>query len=281
MFIGIIKADEAVETRVLLGLKKNRSQRLKIVDHLGLKPGSSRLLLLCSILFCSFVFVPMASRAELGDFKGYEIRVIRPRFMSKRNRFELGAQSALIMNQSFIYTLMVSGMLDYHFSEMFAFEVNGQYGFKIDKEDKRLLESEFDISTQILQTQYVFSGGLLWTPIYGKTQLSSGQVVYFDDFIILQAGMTGIYYDYKQCEKSKNSSNQNQDSSPTPKVVSYPSLNIGLGQKYFLTQDFSLRWDVKDNIFSYNTSDGACAPDDGVSDIQNNITLSFGASTFF
>lgn len=232
-------------------------------------------------LVSGLIFQGTPCSAEIGDFKGYEIRVIRPRFMSKRNRFELGAQTALIMNQSFIYTVMLSGLIDYHFSEMFAFEFGGHYGIKVDKDDKSLLESEFDITTQILQTQYILGGGLLWTPIYGKTQLPSGQVIYFDDFIVLQAGMTGVYYDYKQCEKSKNSSNQNQVDPPAPKVVSYPTINIGFGQKYFLSEDFSLRWDVRGYLFPYNTGDGSCVPGDGVSEVQKNVTLSIGASTFF
>ncbi len=247
-----------------------------------LVPGLSRRVVVLFLLVSSLLFQGSVSYAEIGDFKGYEIRVIRPRFMSKRNRFELGAQTGLIMNQAFIYTLMLSGMIDYHFSEMFAFELGGHYGIKVDKDDKSLLESEFDITTQIIQTQYILGGGLLWTPIYGKTQLPSGQVIYFDDFIVLQAGMTGVYYDYKQCEKGKNSSSQNQVVTPAPKVVTYPTLALGFGQKYFVSQDFSLRWDVRDYLFNYNTGDGSCVPDSGGdSEIQNNITLSIGASTFF
>ena len=92
------------------------------------------------------------ARAELGRFDGYEIRVIRPRYMAKRNRIELGGEGMLIMNQSFIYTFMLSGILDYHFSEMFALEFDAAYGFSIDKDDKRTLQDQFQINTQILRT---------------------------------------------------------------------------------------------------------------------------------
>jgi outer membrane beta-barrel protein len=237
---------------------------------------------ICFVLIASTLIYEGPAFGDAGDFKGYEIRVIRPRFMSKRNRLELGGQTSLIMNQAFIYTLMLSGLLDYHFSEMFAFELGAHYGFSIDKEDKRLLESEFDITTQILKTQYIVGGGLLWTPIYGKTQLPSGQVIYFDDFLVLQGAMTGIQYDYKQCGKNKNTVVQKTTDVPSPRVVSYPTLNVGLGQKYFLTEDFSLRWDARAYIFYYNSADGSCNPDsDGEQVRQENVTLSFGGSIFF
>lgn len=246
------------------------------------KSRQIKCVMICVALIGTSLIGEKSARGDIGDFKGYEIRVIRPRFMSKRSRLELGGQTSLIMNQSFIYTVMLSGLLDYHFSEMFAFELGGHYGFSIDKEDKRLLESEFDITTQILKTQYIVGGGLLWTPIYGKTQLPSGQVIYFDDFIVIQAAMTGIQYDYKQCGKSKNAAVQKTTDIPSPRVVSYPTINIGFGQKYFLTEDFSLRWDVRDYIFQYNTADGSCNPDgEGLMTNQNSVTLSFGASIFF
>ena len=220
---------------------------------------------------------PDDARAD-GRFDGYEIRVIRPKYMTKRGRTELGGEGVLIMNQSFIYTFMLSGILDYHFSEMFALEAAGSYGFSIDKEDKRILKDDFDIQTQILRTQYIFNGGLLWTPIYGKTQLSSGRVVYFDSFLTAQAGMTGINYTYEQCSTSAEHPEQLK---PAAQTKSYPTGIIGFGQKYFLSQSTGLRWDVRDYIFSYEKGDGTCDQLPIGSELHNNITLQLGASTFF
>lgn len=232
-----------------------------------------------SLLLAGFVLsYAQESRAEAGDFSGYEIRVIRPRYMSKRNRVELGGQAGLIMNQSFIYTLMLSGMLDYHFSEMFALELAVGKGLSIDKEDKRILKDEFEITTSLLPTDYTFNAGLLWTPIYGKTQLPSGYVVYFDNFISFQGGMTGIRYDYERCKDTS----KNKIPPPAPTTKSYPSANVGFGQKFFISQSTSIRWDARANIFSYDRADGECVPG-GVSEsaLQTNMMLQFGASTFF
>lgn len=245
---------------------------------------------LVKLLFCAITasFAAVPAIAQVGDFSGYEIRVIRPKFMSKRNRVELGGQGFMIMNQSFIYTFMASGILDYHFSEMFAIEMAGSYGFSIDKEDKRILEgSDFNIKTQIIRTQYIFNGGLLWTPIYGKTQLPSGDMVYFDSFLTLQGGMTGVEYTYEQCIIPPSDSIGGQGEDPTAKpaarTVGYPTALIGFGQKYFLSQTFGLRWDVRDYIFSYPKADGSCNPEGAEpgSGTHMNVTVQFGASTFF
>src|SRR5690606_2750639 len=214
-------------------------------------------------------------------FGNYEIRVIRPKFMKKRGRFELAGEMTLVMNQSFIYSLLATGLLDYHFSESLAIEFGGSYGFSIDKEDKRILKDEFNIQTQILRTQYIASGGIVWTPVYGKTQLPSGRLVSFDSFFTVGAGMTGLEYTYVQCLDPADDPENADLIPPKPAAATkgYPTVVLGLGQKFFLTQDFGLRWDVRDHIFMYNTADGSCTPKDtsvGESKAHQNVTLQLG-----
>ena len=217
-----------------------------------------------------------------SSFDKYEIRVILDKYMTKRNRVELAGQLTAIMNQSFIYTIMPTVLMDYHLSEMFALELEGAYGLVLDKDDKRLLKSEYDIETQILQTQYILGGSLLWTPMYGKTQLTSGHVVYFDSFATFGLGMTGVKYDYTQCSPEKNESLGSSAIVPAPTTKGYPTVILGVGQKFFLNRDLGLRWDVRTHLFQYNEADGSCTPEvQGASKLQNSITLQVGASRFF
>jgi outer membrane beta-barrel protein len=217
-----------------------------------------------------------------GEFEGYDIRVIRPKFMSKRGRFELGGQLTTVMNQVFIYTYLATGIIDYHFTETLALEVAGAYGFSIDKEDKRILEDEFQIQTQILRTEYLLNGALLWTPVYGKYQLSSGEVIYFDTFLTVGGGLTGIRYLYEQCGADNVAQGQAAPEKPAPATFSYPGLTFGIGQKFFMSRSWALRWDARDQLFFYNEGDGSCTPEaGGETKPHQNITLQLGASTFF
>jgi outer membrane beta-barrel protein len=227
----------------------------------------------------------VASAADEGQFDKYDIRVIRPKYFSKTNRLEAGAQLAVVMNQSFIYTYLATGILDYHFNELFAFEAAGAYGFSIDKDDKKALDSTFQIKTQILRTQYFMEGGLLYTPVYGKYQLSSGRVIYLDTFFAIGGGMTGINYLYDHCPKSSDApaGGTTEITDPPPaQTKSYPTVFFGGGQRIFLDKKTSLRWDVRAHSFSYDKRDGSCDPVNAESEpgSQTNITMQLGAGYF-
>ena len=217
------------------------------------------------------------------QFDKYEIRVIRPKYFAKTGRLETGAQLSVVMNQSFIYTYLATGILDYHFSETLAMEGALAYGFSIDKDDKRSLDSNFKIKTQILRTQYFTEGGLLYTPVYGKYQLANGQLIYLDMFFSGGAGMTGVNYLYDHCPKPGDApEGVDVVSPPSPRTLSYPTFFAGIGQRVFMDKKLSLRWDVRSHFFSYNTADGACDPEvaKSGSQVQTNITMQLGAGYF-
>jgi outer membrane beta-barrel protein len=227
-------------------------------------------------------FFSDVSIAQEGQFDKYEIRVIRPKYFSKTGRIETGAQLSVVMNQSFIYTYLATGILTYHLNELFAIEGAGAYGFSIDKDDKKSLDSKFKIKTQLLRTQYFFEGGLLYTPVYGKYQLSTGRVIYLDTFFAIGGGMTGVNYLYDHCPKAADQPNPATAIDPPPPVTKgYPTVFFGGGQRIFLDKKTAIRWDVRAHTFSANTADGACFPDGGgASKVVTNITMQLGAGYF-
>lgn len=94
-----------------------------------------------TILFTSLLSTLALTESAVAQerFKNVEIRVIRPKFFNKRKRFELGVHGSLIMNETFIYTLLASGMATYHFTETLAISATASIGYSIDKDDKSLL----------------------------------------------------------------------------------------------------------------------------------------------
>lgn len=231
----------------------------------------------------AFASSAMDSASGAEQFEKYEIRVIRPKYFAKTGRLETGAQLSVVMNQSFIYTYLATGLLDYHFSESLALEGALAYGFSIDKDDKRSLDSNFKIKTEILRTQYFMEGGLLYTPVYGKYQLANGRLIYLDMFFSAGAGMTGVNYLYDHCPKPSDAPEGVElVAPPSPKTASYPTFFAGLGQRVFMDKKLSLRWDVRGHFFSYNTVDGACDPSVAAKGTgqQTNITMQLGAGYF-
>ncbi|SMF62270.1 outer membrane beta-barrel domain-containing protein [Pseudobacteriovorax antillogorgiicola] len=223
------------------------------------------------------------------QFEDVEIRVIRPRFFNKSNRLELGAELSTIMNETFIYTFMATGLAAYHFSESLAIEASLSYGFNVNKEDKRILFDEFEIKTQIFRTQFNGELALQWTPIYGKWQLASGRLIYFDTYVQGGFGTTGINWQYSDfCDEPDFEQNPDAEALPEDTTISYPTFMVGAGQRYFVSKTQAYKLDFRVHRFLYNTLDAECSPQqvqesgefkDGFP--HDTITLHFGTSFFF
>jgi len=239
-------------------------------------------LLLGSLLF------PFNSNQAFGDddsFSNYEIRVIRPRFFQKRQRVEAGGGLLLVTNDTYVHTLMVSGVLTYHFTESLGLEGAAAVGTSLDKQEKSILVDDFDIKTEVFRTVYFFEGSILYTPIYGKVQLPKGQLVYFDTFFSFGGGMTGVQWQYSDmCQDPNLERNPSAEPVPADTINSYPTIAYGIGQRIFRDRKTALRWDLRAHTIFYDSADSACnsvAAANSESATHNNITLQIGASRFF
>ena len=117
--------------------------------------------------------------------------------------------------------------------------------------------------------------------------VASGRLVYFDTYLSLGGGLTGIHYNFEHCidpaEAQTASSNVTIPPVPAPTTVQYPTIAFGLGQRFFLTRKLSLKWDVRTHAIFYDLADGACDQSKAVSEDQThfNITMQLGSSYFF
>jgi outer membrane beta-barrel protein len=253
------------------------------------KRWGSRLLLAITAMSLGPMPLPVAQANESERFRDTEIRVIRPRYFTKSQRFELGGALNTIMNESFIYTFLATGIATFHFNEEFAIEGSFSYGISIDREDKRILFDEFDIKTQIFRTQYLTELALQWTPVYGKWQLASGRLIYFDTFVMGGVGQTGIEWRYDDfCEPPDRLIDPTAESIPSNTVKSYPTFMAGIGQRYFVSRTVSYRWDLRAHRFLYNEIDGECSPIKAKQQQSfasnaphDSITLLLGVSRYF
>ncbi len=239
-----------------------------------------------ALLFLLLANATSQSYADIGDddFSEVEIRVIRPRYFTKSMRFELALNTAVITNQSFIYTYMISGVLAFHFSERFAAELDYAYGVSVDKTDKSNLDDTFSIKTEVTRTQQMTHLGLLWTPIYGKFQSESGYLLYSDTYFSVGGGQTGLLYKYDHCGSLRDLGDTATDDSRTtdnPAVYKYPSFYFGMGQRFFVSRSSSFKWDMRYYDIRRNKSDGFCYSG-GAAESEDvpNIVVKLGFSQF-
>ena len=224
-----------------------------------------RVVLLCvGVLF-------FATSGLSNSNEEYQINVIRPKFFVKKSRTELGTDLAVVLNQTFTYTYLLSGAIVYHLTDSWGLGVTGAYGLTVDKEDRVVLRDTFSITVDIFTTEWIAETSLLWTPVYGKYQLTSGRLVYFDTYVSAGFGMMGI-----SIQSKKNSGVVNDPYSCYSPV-------IGAGQRFYLSKKTSLRWQIRNHIIQYNGKRcSPAAPEKGEQDhnLYHTIVTQVGISYF-
>lgn len=185
-----------------------------------------------------------------NEAKDYEINVIRPRYFVKKLKSELGVDLAVVLNQTFTYTYLLSGVLVYHLTDSIGLGIDASYGLTVNKADRKLLSDKFNIEIDIFEIEYLAGLAALWTPVYGKYQLASGRLIYFDTYVSAGVGMMGIETDIEIEKGEKVDSNQ----------YSCYAFTIGVGQRFYLSKNTSLRWQIKNHIISYDGGSRVCAP---------------------
>lgn len=197
-------------------------------------------------------------------FKDVEVRVIRQKYFQKSMRPEFGASFNALMNRSFVYTMLGSANIAFHISEQIGLFGEGGIGFTMNKADCSTLGEKFAIEPIVDDLKNWFGGGIAYTPIYGKYQLSSGDLIYFDWFFTASGGMAGtnkrMYSCIPESTKSESASTQMQIGGST-------------GQRYFLNKNTAAVWSIK---FMKVQDPAGGTVFNGI----NNVMLSLGASYF-
>ena len=70
---------------------------------------------------------------------------------------------------------------------------------------------------------------------------------------------------------------------PSPRVVQYPTVFAGVGQRYFVGKSGSVRFDIRTHFFSINSADGACDPSsaEASTSTSQTFTMQIGYSYYF
>lgn len=208
----------------------------------------SRALAACAVV--AFALNSASSATAEPRFSNYEIRVIRPRYVTKTGHLEIAGGLATIVNQTFVYTVLATGLLTWHFSEVMAAEVEGGYGKSIDRDDKRRLNDDFNIKTVVLRPESLGNARVVWTPSYGKFHLTASRIVYFDTSVAAGFGTTGVRYQYDHCDGAR-----------AAMVKQDQTVVLGLGQRYFVDQHSSIRVGLDFQRVLTDQADASCQQD--------------------
>jgi outer membrane beta-barrel protein len=225
--------------------------------------------LVCLVALCVMSStISLNARAEEGQFKDYDIRVIKNKYFTKRFRLELDLNAGGVMNQSFHNSYVLGAGLGFHFTEQIGLHAEFGYVLNQNKNECEVLgSSDFKISPKINEVQSLYGGYFSYTPIYGKYQLSSGDVLYFDWFFSLGGGLANNSFREGGC---------GSEALEVSFSGSKPQVNVGTGQRFFLGTDLAFIWNLRLLMYQPAQPGGALFGDRGV----QSVVLSVGIGYF-
>jgi outer membrane beta-barrel protein len=192
--------------------------------------------LLSALAGLSCASLATAQKPDDSLFRDVEVRVIRQKFFQKTNRIEMNGNLAALTNRSFVYTAFATGQAGFHINEQIGLFGEGGIGVTQNKSDCEILGEKFLIEPVVDDLKNWFGGGIAYTPVYGKYQLASGEVIYFDWFFSAGSGLAGIGKRKGTCIP-----NSTAESKQTMEL----QLSIGTGQRYFITKNTAANWNIK------------------------------------
>jgi outer membrane beta-barrel protein len=136
-----------------------------------------------------------------------------------------------------------------HFSDHFAWQVGrGSYSYNVDTGLRDQLERDFNVlPTQFEEVQWMVGSDIIWSPLYGKAAWVNQRVLYFELFGLLGGSVLKMTSGFR------------------------PAANIGVGARFFTSQNVSFRFDLTDNIVIFDRILN-------VPTLQLSVALNFGAS---
>lgn len=166
--------------------------------------------------------------AELKILAPFEnIAIIQKRFMPKTNRFEFSAALGNSLNNAFFNNWGLVTRAAYYLTEYHGIEF--QY-FWLNSNEREITESLRDkqsVQTRSLVVPESYMGlSYKWLPIYGKVALFNKRIVPFDLYFFAGGGL------------SKTALNEQE-----------VTIQLGTGQKFYLTKTTAFRWDFALNTY--------------------------------
>ena len=158
---------------------------------------------------CAYGAGKSADYQRAGD--GTEVVLLK--MYPKKGRFEVEGTAGMILNQSYINTILFGGGANYFWSESWGFGVELLAASNSDKPERTSLENFYNDPEDVVgpefgsadnlsgranfgpayvpirQTDMIIGGHGIWNPVYGKQILLFRAVTHFDLYVLAGGGM--------------------------------------------------------------------------------------------
>lgn len=169
---------------------------------------------------------------DVGVIKDSDRAVVQKLLYTREGRIEYGGHFGWMPFDSYTTTpaVMVTG--GYHFSEELGAEVQVQGGYSLKNFTYRQLESDaYGIQPDAYKHIVGLSADAIWSPIYAKFSWRGKKVVHHDVY-----GLAGAALAIEQAFM------------PDAATTASPGVSLGVGMRFYLSQDSMLRVQLRDDV---------------------------------
>jgi outer membrane beta-barrel protein len=183
------------------------------------------------------------------------IKAVPRKAVLKRGRLELAGFGSLSLNDPYWEHFAVSGAVVYYPHDSFGIGVGADYLYAHVRQDNLdvVRQSRTSVPAVFEKPRLFAHVDLYWIPIYGKISVANTVIVHFDFYATAGAGFSTAFGERQP-----------------------PAVNVGVGQRYFLSDWFALRFEVRDHLFV----DTLTVNNQDRSDVQSYVMFMAGASFF-
>jgi outer membrane beta-barrel protein len=200
------------------------------------------------------------------------VQTFQQKSFLKKDRYEGSPHIGFVTNDPFINRYLIGASLAYHVTEIFGLEISGTFSPTFGEFDEkyitRQLKENNQVTPDISRIQFFASGGLQFSPIYGKLAVGANRIILFDLFGVFGTGVVRTQDDLEALQKETD-----PDALATQNQF-HPALNFGGGARVILSESFAFR--VEGRGLSYiEVIEGTTL------EMKNNFYLTASASLFF
>jgi len=180
------------------------------------------------MLFCA----PDTGYSEEDAAKDH-VYAIQSRIFDRHH--ELGLILGYIPDDDFYNAYPIGLSYIFHFNENIAWEVvRGQWVFNQERGIKTDLENNFGVTPEEFDSiKYLAHTHFVFKPTYGKDAILNRRMINHEGYLFLGGGVVGYEKKYSTGEITTETA---------------PSISLGIGRKYFLSQNLNMNLELRDLV---------------------------------
>lgn len=237
---------------------------MKFTYHLknSLKCGLGVCFLTMTLLSTSLFALDLNPKELRSPVEPRTVSILQNRFFTKSFRPELSIHYGLILNEAYLNTSIFGARVGMFFGEFWGVELDGFATSISDSQDRKQLfkkvyrhlteDRRLRVAPEVSKIKSGFGLSGIFSPFYGKMNFFDKLIIYSDAHLSFGLGFLKV-----QTEKASDTNGE--------KIVSVneskTSFNLGVGQRFFIGQSMSVRWDILDRIFNVDKTKHSIAVD--------------------